>query len=57
MMAVGNVVIHVCLQCLVKLKIKVKHLLFNGGCSECGYSFMSAMSGETDNESIAFNVQ
>jgi len=47
MMAVGKVFIQVCLQCLVKCKMKIYHLMFNDGSRESGHSGMSALSGET----------
>ena len=31
--------------------------MFSDGSRECGYSCKSAMSGETENEIITFNVQ
>ena len=56
-MSVGNVVIHVSLQCLVKLKMTTYHLMFSDVSRECGHSGKSAMSGETENDNIPFNVQ
>jgi hypothetical protein len=56
-LAVGNVDIQVGVQCLVKMKMKVCHLMFNDGSRECGHSGRCAMSGENENESISFNVQ
>jgi hypothetical protein len=45
-MAVGNVVIQVGVQCLVKMKMKVYNLMFSDGSRECGHSSRCVMSGE-----------
>ena len=45
MVAVGNMVIQLSLQCLVEIKMKIYHLMFNGGSRECGHSGKSVVSG------------